>query len=129
MRNTSIAPAYGNHASGHMLRGIARKVEIAMMTLLMTGVVAAFLWMVSFSMAQADDARDLAEAVAMAETMAEEFCSDPSGMRGERIDARYGLSGECVVTQESVGRGVLYHALISVVRVSDGHEVYSLESA
>lgn len=128
MRHLAAPPTDG-HVLGHALHGVARKIEMTIMTLLMTGVVAVFLWMVSFAMTRADDARRLAEAVAMAETMAEGFSADPSGAHGDVTDAKMDLVATCSVSGEEGPSGMLLHASISVRRISSGDEVYSLESA
>lgn len=101
----------------------------AVLFLGMVVVLATFLRLVSFAMAQSERGRVLARATAMATTLAEEFAASPSGSRRELEDPEARLVARCDVTQEATGGGVLYRATVEVTEQGGEAPVYEVSTA
>ena len=94
--------------------GMAFLVEALLLLVFVTASFAVFTQLFATSSENANQSKDLTDAVALASATAERFAAEPTGVVGELTDGD--LRVVCDVTPEQRPGGTMYYATISVSR-------------
>lgn len=106
---------------------LALVVEAMLLTLFLVASLSILTGLFSAAAGRATEGRELAQAVSLATSAAEQFAASPADVAGTTEED--GLTVTCEVEEEPTAAGTLYRATITVLTEDGDEPVYVLETS